>query len=123
MFRTVNLRRSVEKMLPVFTERLGRSGFSDYSGNLELRGKDEAVVVTIEGGRALSATSGAQRSGSMAPEASVDGGANVVRLFVGDDLPERVCAQTGITLHGDAQGLVPVLFPHEEPQTILWDRF
>jgi predicted N-acetyltransferase YhbS len=120
MFRMVNLPRTVEKMLPVFTERLARSGLDRYSGNLELRGKDESVRLAMENGRAQSAITG---SGGGGAEGAIDGGEYLVRLLVGDDLPERVCAQTGITLRGDAGKLVPILFPHEEPQTILWDRF
>ncbi|MFP4376510.1 MAG: GNAT family N-acetyltransferase [Spirochaetales bacterium] len=123
MFRMVNLSRTVERLLPVFSERLARSGLAGYSGALELRGKNEVATVSIANGRAQSAVMESEGSATIAPSATVDGGAYLVRLLVGDDAPERVCAQTGITLAGDASKLVPVLFPHEEPQTILWDRF
>jgi len=42
---------------------------------------------------------------------------------VGDEPPERIVRQAGTTIAGDGQFLMHILFPYQEPSTILWDRF
>ncbi|MBU8913787.1 MAG: hypothetical protein KOO61_07150, partial [Spirochaetales bacterium] len=64
---------------------------------------------------------------SASPAAPADGtitaGPAIARLVIGDDDPHRICRQAGITVEGEAGHLLPILFPNEEPSTILWDRF
>ncbi len=129
MFRLVNLPALTNKLIPVFNERLAAAGdgVDGYSGTVVLRGHDEAVSLVIAGGTVSRmepiehsrAADGAttRRSGV------IDAGHALVRFFVGDDHPDRICAQTGATISGDAQWIAPILFPDQEPSTILWDRF
>ena len=125
MFKTVNLAATTRKMLPVWTERLRAAGWGDYSGTLGLISDAEAVVLTITEGIAAACQAEEPESVRKSGEWSgvVDAGASLVRFYVGDEPVHRVVRQSGATLSGHAAHLAPVLFPHEEPSTVLWDRF
>ncbi|TVQ17436.1 MAG: GNAT family N-acetyltransferase [Spirochaetaceae bacterium] len=129
MFRLVNLPALAGKLIPVFNERLAAAGegVGGYSGSVVLCGHDEAVALEISGGTVDRIEPVDHKDAAIGPVAGcggvVDAGHALVRFFVGDDHPDRICVQTGATLSGDARWLAPTLFPDQEPSTILWDRF
>ena len=132
MFSLVNLRSTSQKLAPVWAERLAKAGWSDYSGSLLLSGNGVNVVLQIDHGRVTVGDvdgHGAARKqvevgeDTRTVDGSIRAGTSLVRLFVGDEDPHRIVRQSGATVGGDARFLLPVLFPHEEPSTIAWDRF
>jgi len=125
MIRVVNLHTCLEKIAPALSERLATNRLADYTGTLLVEGNDVGVVLTITDGtvtRVEPATSAAG-TGPARVSAEIHAGPSVARLIIGDTSPERICAQHDIGLAGDAPILMPVLFPDQEPSTILWDRF
>ena len=120
MMKIVNLTRTFEKIAPVLSKRLAASPMHGYSGTLALYGDGAGVVVGVSSGSVgeiSPAGPGTTANGS------VTGGPALVRLIVGDGDPGRACRQSNIELDGDAAHLVPILFPDQEPSTILWDHF
>jgi predicted N-acetyltransferase YhbS len=118
MVKVVNLQSTMEKISLELSLRLGGGALPDYSGKLIVHGDGESVALVIEHGT-VAAVEPAQPTAS----GSVTAGAPVARLVIGDGDPVRICRQSGIKLEGDARYLVPILFPDQEPSTILWDRF
>ena len=140
MMKIVNLERTLEKIAPELSARLTASPLSGYSGTLALHGETGALVRFSDGAVSgvariddadahaagnANAAANAHAAGNAATgfDGCVVAGPELVRLIVGDGDPHRVCRQAGIELTGDARHLVPILFPDQEPSTILWDRF
>jgi len=120
MMKIVNLRRTFEKVADELSARLATSPLYGYSGTLALYGDGDGIVVGISGGSVGEIT---PATADTTANGSVTGGAALARLLVGDGDPTRVCRQSTIELDGDAVHLAPILFPDQEPSTILWDRF
>ena len=122
MMKIVNLRRAFEKIAPELGRRLGASPLRSYRGRLAVEGDAQRIVLGIDDGR-VEVAADAGDGARMRPDGTVAAGAGLARLVIGDGDPMRVCRQSGIGLSGDARDLLPVLFPDQEPSTILWDRF
>ncbi len=121
MMKIVNLRRTFEKIAPELARRLAASPLRGYRGRLALEGDRDRVVLDLIDGRVeVIRDAGGDEA---LPDGRIAAGADLVRLVTGDGDPVRVCRQAGIELSGDAGDLLPVLFPDQEPSTILWDRF
>ena len=118
MMKCVNLPQILEKMRPVINDRLQASLARTFTGTLALHGEDESVVMLI--------TSGAVESIVPTSDTTTDGavlaGPAVVNLLVGSDEPAEVCRRFGVETTGVARDLLPILFPNQEPSTIMWDR-
>ncbi len=123
MMKIVNLVRTLEKIAPELTDRLAASPLHRYRGTIALQGETGALVRITDGRVSDIIGIDDDPSAAAAADATVAAGPHLVRLLVGDGDPRRVCRQAGIELTGDANHLVPVLFPDQEPSTILWDRF
>jgi predicted N-acetyltransferase YhbS len=134
MVRIVNLESTVTRIAGELERRLAGTLLANYSGQLTLRGDNEAVELLFERGsvagvKPRAAASEAASEGTKLPGQGLTGrgvisaGAALARLVIGDDEPGRVCEQTGIQAEGDAAHLLPVLFPEQEPSIVLWDRF
>lgn len=119
MIRMGNLHSCFEKLTPVLTRRLQSSGLNAYSGEVQITGEDESIVLIIESGAVV----GIQPAAGKPRADHLDVGSAVARLVIGDTDPLRICRQHNAALSGAAAQLVPVLFPDQEPSTILWDRF
>ena len=120
MLKIVNLQSTLEKIAPALSVRLADSPMHGYSGTLAVHGVGVGAVLGISSGRVADITpadAGTTANGSVA------GGDALPRLIIGDGDPMRICRQSAIELSGDARHLVPILFPDQEPSTILWDRF
>ena len=123
LIKVVNLESLMEKLTPELSRRLAGSPLATYSGRLAIGGDGENVTLVIQDGTVV-AVEPAEAAPSAAPaDGTVTAGPAIARLVIGDDDPHRICRQAGITVEGDAIHLVPILFPNEEPSTILWDRF
>lgn len=120
MMKIVNLERVFEKVVPALNERLGSSALHSYSGTLAVYCDGEGVVLGISGGSIGEITPAAPNTTA---NGSITAGRGLARLLIGDGDPLHVCRQSGSELDGDARHLVPVLFPDQEPSTILWDTF
>lgn len=120
MMKIVNLRSTFEKIVPALNDRLAESPLASYSGTLAVYGDGQGIVLGISGGEVGDVTPAAV---DVTANGTVTAGVALVRLLIGDGDPARVCRQGGIELSGDAAHLVPILFPDQEPSTILWDRF
>ena len=92
---------------------------------ISLASDAEAVRVVIRAGEAVECEALPFDAVDREGDASllIRGGVSLVRLFVGDDHPGRIISQGTVTVAGPDSWLVSVLFPHEEPDTLLWDRF
>lgn len=134
MIKTVNLTSTMEKIAGELSRRLSGSILADYSGRLTVNGDGESVVLFITSGtvvRVEPLVADGPRTEFAAREparpltgaGAVTGGPALARLIIGEDDPWRICRQSGIEVSGDARHLLPVLFPNEEPSTVLWDRF
>ncbi|TFH06205.1 MAG: GNAT family N-acetyltransferase [Spirochaetales bacterium] len=121
MIKIVNLHSLFEKLSGEMSRRLKASPLSGYDGSLVLEGDGETVVLEIAGGTVHKVRPGS--SDAVDASGTVSAGAGLARLVLGDTEPARICRQEGITTTGDAVHLVPILFPDQEPSTILWDRF
>ncbi len=122
MMKIVNLRRTFEKIGPELARRLAASPMRGYGGRLAVEGDGERVVLVLTNGR-VEVMRDAGGGEAALPDGRIAAGADLARLVIGDGDPARVCRQAGIELSGDARDLLPVLFPDQEPSTILWDRF
>ena len=109
----------------------GADAATDAQGAGAIRAAGNADAATDAQGAGAAGNANAATDANAAGNANAatgfDGriaaGPDLVRLVVGDGDPHRVCRQAGIELTGDARHLVPILFPDQEPSTILWDRF
>jgi hypothetical protein len=120
MMKIVNLQSTFEKIARALTDRLQESPLHSYSGTLAVYGDGEGVVVGISGGevhQVMPAQPGTTANGSIVA------GSALSRLVIGDGDPLQACRQSAIELDGDARHLVPILFPDQQPSTILWDQF
>jgi hypothetical protein len=122
MMKTINLESLSTKIADELSARLENSALAKYDGSLLIADAEEAVALEIRKGRVESVKRTAVDEADSF-DGAILGGHALVRLIMGAGDPERICRQGGIDLRGSAPHLVPVLFPDQEPSTILWDRF
>ena len=124
MIKVVNLASVMEKLSPELSRRLAAGPLATYDGRLAIGGDGESVTLVIQNGAVVAVEPAEEAESSGAPvDGSITAGPAIARFVIGDDDPHRICRQSGAEMTGDAIHLVPILFPNEEPQTILWDRF
>ena len=113
LLKIVDLESTMTKLAPMLHERLLASELADWQGTLalELRagGTEEAVTLAFESGTV-----------KVRPDASdgnaVAGNQAIAQLLLGTEDPAEIVAQNGIAVRGDANRLLPVLFPPQHPQ-------
>jgi predicted N-acetyltransferase YhbS len=120
MMKIVNLQSTIEKIAPVLSRRLAQSPMHGYTGLVVLHGDGESAELDVAAGRVKGVSSA---PGVARGDATISAGPALVRFLIGDGDPHRICRQSGVRLEGDAEHLMPILFPDQEPSTILWDRF
>jgi predicted N-acetyltransferase YhbS len=122
MIKVVNLRSLMEKLAPELSRRLASSAMRTYCGKLAVAGDGEAVGISIDSGT-IAGVERLDDGQADAAHTAIIAGEALGRLVIGDDDPSRICRQAGITVKGDALHMLPILFPDQEPSTVLWDRF
>ncbi|MFN8488024.1 MAG: sigma-70 family RNA polymerase sigma factor [Caldilineaceae bacterium] len=111
--RIINLPTLFQKLAPELAVRLQRSHLAAWQGNLRISLKTPnekvEVMLAIHNGEV-----------TVAPVVEtphrIQGGQALAQLILGTESPDEVVEMTGITLAGDAEQLVPVLFPLQYPQ-------
>jgi hypothetical protein len=114
--RIINLRRTLEKLTPLFEERLGGSKYFDWSGSLYIDGGEQKCTLVIERGLV-------KVSDPRPDENGILGGADIARLLIGSDEPEEIIRQGSMECQGQAIPLARVLFPNKYPMLSHWDEF
>jgi hypothetical protein len=115
MMRITNLRRTLEKMSTVFAQRLKNSELQRWKGALSIVDAREHVTLEIANAHVK------VRDGGKSPHV-IRAGEQVMQLIVGTHLPQETIDAGAMKLSGDAALLLPVLFPHEEPQMAMSDQ-
>jgi predicted N-acetyltransferase YhbS len=116
MMRLVNLHSTLTKTAPELSRRLARSAARRYRGTLRIAVDGESVDLCIgEGAITVNAKPAAE------PDAIIAGDHRFSRLLFGCGAPELSSA--GLDLSGDAEILLSVLFPDQEPSLVVWDHF
>jgi hypothetical protein len=116
MVHTVNLRSTLGKIAPELSRRLAASTWRDWTGRLLIADAREKVALAIARSKVALA------DGADAPNA-IRGGEEIAQLIVGEDEPFEVVEAGKIRLTGQAEDLLPVLFPNQHPMLASWDRF
>jgi GNAT superfamily N-acetyltransferase len=116
MAKLLNLTAVLQKLSGDLTERLARSPLRGWRGVLSLSSDSQPASLRIRRGRV-----GVIRAAAESPHA-IHGGAELVQLLLGTDVPEETVAAAGMRLSGDAAKLLPVLFPPLEPQATAADQ-
>ena len=116
MVRTLDLRRTLERLSGELTRRLRASPASGWRGTLLIADADERACLHVG--------SGGVRVGPGSPSRhAVRGGSAVAQLLIGTDEPGETCQAGRIRLSGDARPLVETLFPNRHPVLAAWDCF
>lgn len=114
--RIINLRSTLQKLIPLLEQRLTRSQFAAWQGSLVLDAGEQMAILSIGGGKiALSGTAGAANV--------LYGGAEMVRFLIGSDEPDEIIRQAGMECSGLAQPLTRALFPNLYPMMSQWDEY
>ncbi len=114
--RLVDLRSTLQKLIPLFEKRLAQSRFAVWEGSLLLdAGGQKAVLQIAKGGVTL--------SDAAASPNTLRGGADIARLLIGSDDPDEIIRQAGMICTGLANSLAEVLFPNLHPMLSHWDEY
>jgi predicted N-acetyltransferase YhbS len=116
MVRMLSLQRFAMRLRPELEDRLKRSHYCSWQGDLRIDDGQEAVTLRVSNGRIEVARAKPGRN-------SISGTESIVQLMLGTDDPEETIAAGRIRLRGEAKNLAPVLFPNEHPAISHWDRF
>ena len=116
MIRTLDLRRTLEKISPELSRRIAASNLSGWRGTLAVCDARERVVLKIGGGKVGVIDGPAGKN-------AVRGGQEVAQLIIGTDEPRAICAAAGMKATGEAARLLDVLFPAQHPCLAGADRF
>lgn len=114
--RTVNLRRALEKLSPLFEKRLEQSQFAGWQGYLHLDGGEQKATLQLVKGKVKITDDGMV-------ENRLHGGADIARFLIGSDEPEEIIRQANMGCSGIAIPLVRVLFPNLHPMMSHWDEY
>ncbi len=115
--RIVNLGSTLQKLLPLFEERLAQSRFADWQGTLLLDGgrPDWQALLRIQQGRVQVEPPGPA-------ENILPAGADLARFLIGSADPDEIAAQAGMQTSPTAAALARVLFPDLHPILSHWDE-
>ena len=116
MIRTLNLRRTLEKITPEISSRLAASSLSGWRGTLSLRDARERAVLRFNGKNVRIVDGPAGKN-------AVRGGEEVAQLLIGSDEPRALCEAAGMRTTGEAARLLDVIFPARHPCLAGADRF
>jgi hypothetical protein len=114
--RIINLASTLQKLVPLFEQRLAQSQFADWQGSLLLDGGWQKAVLNIE-----------QCKVEIIKDASAAnvlcGGADIARFLIGSDEPEEIIRQANMECRGLAVPLARALFPNLHPMMSHLDEY
>ncbi len=114
--RIINLQGTLQKLAPLFEQRLAESRFAAWQGSLLLDAGEQQATIHIENGKVL--------IDSEAPSGNIlRGGAEIARFLIGSDEPDEIIRQAGMACAGLAHPLAQVLFPNLHPMLSHWDEY
>lgn len=113
--RLVNLKSTLEKLRPLFEDRLKDSRFGGWCGELTLDAGGQTSALAIERGN-VQVVDHARGGHSLR-------GSGLARLLIGSDEPGEVIRQEGIKSEGCGLELARVLFPNLHPVLSHWDEY
>jgi hypothetical protein len=113
MVRIINLPSLLKKLVPDLAQRLRRSSYAAWRGNLLISlddgGRHEDVLLAIDAGNiTVSPVVGTPHT--------IRGGQALAQLLLGSESPDEVVEMAGIEVTREAVMLLPVLFPAQYPQ-------
>jgi hypothetical protein len=114
--RIINLRSTLDKLVPLFEKRLAASQFAGWQGSLHLDAGEQKATLRIDKGRV-----GINDDAS--GEHRITGGWDIARFLIGSDEPEEIIRQVDMACSGAAIPLARVLFPNLHPMLSHWDEF
>ena len=114
--KLINLRSSLEKLIPLFEQRLENSQFAGWQGSLYLDGGQQTATLQIMQGK-VSIIDDAPG------ENTLSAGPELARFLIGSDEPDEIIRQANINCNGLAQPLARVLFPNLRPMMSHWDEY
>ena len=114
--RIINLKSTLQKLLPLLESRLADSSYANWQGRLLLDAGEEAATLNVNQGK-IELT-----PADLSPH-SLRGGADTARFLIGSDEPDEILRQAEMKCTGLAQPLVRVLFPNLHPMLGHWDEY
>jgi len=111
--RIINLQTLFQKLAPELSVRLQRSHLAAWCGKLRI-----ALKTPNESAEVMLAIDTDKVAVGPVGETShfIQGGQALAQLVLGTEAPDEVVEMAGITLAGDAEQLLPILFPMQYPQ-------
>jgi hypothetical protein len=114
--RIINLRRTLNKIIPLFEKRLIESQYAGWQGNLLLDAGNAKAMINMYRGRVEITEDGSS-------ENVIRGGADIARFLIGSEEPDEIIRQAEMENTGQAVPLMRVLFPNLHPMMSQWDEF
>lgn len=109
MAAVIDFNGLMTQLAPELTRRLAQSPMSDWAGHMHLRYNDSRITLAVKNGEV--------RVGEYEETPhGISGGRELVQLFLGRDDPMEIVEAADIELSGDAERLIQVLFPAQDPQ-------
>lgn len=113
--KVINLKSTLQKLAPLFEERLAGSPYAAWQGDLLLDGGEQKATLYINRGKV-------QLMDPVSSENVLHAGANLGRFLIGSDEPAEIIRQGDIECCGFAGSLARVLFPNLHPMLSQWDE-
>jgi len=113
--RLINLKSTLQKMIPLLEARLSDSRFANWTGNLLLDAGEQKATLNFKSGKI-----------ALTDDASphlLRGSADIARFLIGSDDADEIIRQSVMECHGDAQPLAKALFPNLHPMMSHWDEY
>ena len=109
LIRIIDLATTLEAMKGELSRRLSRSHLAGWQGELLVRADDDEAALLIDRSEVnvIEGSSTLHR---------VEGDQHIAQLLVGTYPPLEIVRASGISLSGEAEGLVEALFPEQWPQ-------
>lgn len=114
--RIINLRSTLQKLIPLLEQRLANSQFAAWQGCLVLDAGEQTAALLMEDGKIA-------LSGNADSPNVLHGGAQMARFLIGSDEPDEIMRQAEMECSGLAQPLARALFPNLYPMLSHWDEY
>ena len=117
MVRILDLPGVLGKLSGELTRRLRTADAKPWPGRLRIQMPDQSADLLVRGGKVQTVPSEGK-----APHA-IRGGWEIAQLLIGTDEPTEIAQSYSLSLAGQADRLLGVLFPNQHPFLCRWDSF